>query len=236
MATPSIVGAAPLIIPAVSLRGGHVVVVRDHAYEPVEDEGGQPFALDEFVQVFLKGYKAMLVFDIDGIEGDGPQFDEVGRLEGAGPELWWDAGAAREEDVINVITAGADRAVVTTRTLARLRDLKDCVEVTENLVFGVVARGDRVLSESRDFANAGVARAAAAARATGVEDLLLLDSGRPLGAPVDWDLVRSASQGWNRVFVGGGLEAGGARALSPPPGVPFAGAVVDLISVLSPFL
>ncbi len=228
--------ASPTLIPAVSLKAGEVVIVKDHAYEPVEDESGSPFALDEFVEVFLKDYPAVIVFDIDGLDGERPQYDEVAKLGTARPEIWWDAGARREDDVIGIITSGADRAVVATRSLADIRELAACVEVTENLVFEIVARGREVQASSRDFKGLSVAQVAAAASKAGVEDLLMLDSARPLGGPVDWDLVASAAPGWKRVYVGGGLDASTAGALRAPANLPFGGAVVDLISVLSRFL
>jgi phosphoribosylformimino-5-aminoimidazole carboxamide ribonucleotide (ProFAR) isomerase len=224
------------LIPAVSLRRGEVVVVQGAAYEPIEDEAGEPFAIDEFAEVFLKGYKAMLVFDIDGIEGEGAQFDEVARVEGGEAEVWWDAGVRTEEDVINILTSGVDRAIVGTRALKSAAQLRACVEVTENLVFEVTARGSTVQSAARDFAGLSVPEAARVALREGVQDLLLLDTGRALGAPIDWQTVRAASPGWSKVFVGGGLEAATAPSLAPPPGVPLAGAVVDLVSVLAPYL
>lgn len=225
----------PMLIPAVSLKEGAVVVVRNGDYEPVEDERGQPFALDEFIEVFLKAYKAVLVFDIDGIEGGGAQFDEVDRAAGGSAEVWWDGGAQREEDVINLITSGADRAVVATRTLAGLDELSAAAEVTENLVFEVVARGNAVVGEKRAFGGRTVEEVARLGLKAGAEDLLLLDPTRPLGHPVDWDIVRAASRGWKRVFVGGGIDAAAPWGASGR-GAPVAGAVVDLISVLGPYL
>lgn len=228
--------AALRLIPAVSLKGGAVVIVRAGAYEPVEDESGEPFSVDEFTEVFLKEFPAVLVFDIDGLEGEGAQYDEVARLEGAGPEVWWDAGARREEDVINLITSGADRAVLATRTLASLRELERSVEVTENIVFEVVLRGGVVQGASRDFAGKSVAEAAGGAAGVGAEEILLLDADRPLGGSVDWGALREAGPGWKAAYVGGGLDLATARALRPPSGIPLRGAVVDLIAVLAPYL
>lgn len=211
-------------------------MVRDRAYEAVEDDAGAPFAIDEFVEVFLKKYPAVLVFDIDGLEGQGAQYDEVARLESAGPEIWWDAGASREEDVIGIITSGADRAVVATRSLAGLDELRAAVAITENLVFEVTARGGQVAAASRDFAGRTLAQVAAMGAQAGVQDLLLLDTARPLGGAVDWETVRAAAGGFQRVYVGGGLEAAAVGGMKPPAGVPLAGAVVDLVSILSAYL
>lgn len=225
-----------LVVPAVSLKGGDVVIVRNHAYEPVEDEAGEPFAIDEFVEVFLKDFPAVLVFDIDGIEGEGAQFDEVGRLDRAAPDVWWDAGAKDHADVINVITSGADRAVVSTRSLKGYRELGKAVELTENLVFEIVLKGPVVLAGARDFRGQDPGAVARDAARAGAESFLLLDAARPLGAPLEWEAARQVGASAKSLYLGGGIDLSAARGLKGPEGLPLKGAVVDLISVLTPYL
>lgn len=225
-----------LVVPAVSVKAGDVVIVRNHAYEPVEDEAGEPFAIDEFVEVFLKDFAAVLVFDIDGIEGEGAQFDEVARLDRAAQEVWWDAGARDQADIINVLTSGADRAVVSTRSLKSYRELAKAVELTENLVFEIVLKDGAVVAAAREVRGQPPAAVAKAAAQAGVEDFLLLDSSRPLGAPLQWDAAGAVGAQAKSLYLGGGIDVATARAMRAPPAVPLKGAVVDLISVLTPYL
>ncbi len=223
-------------MPAVSLRQDRVVIVRDNRYEPVEDERGEPFKLHEFIDIFLKSYPAVLVVDIDGIEQGAAQFDAIGELAAGGPEIWWDAAAHDHTDVINVLTAGADRAVVSTRQLRDMRELERAVEVTENFMFEVVTAG-RELQAQRKIAAIGTpAQVAAQAASAGVDWLLVLDTARPLGAPVEWDFIAHVSPAAKHVYVGGGIAAGRLGEVTPPPAVHVDGFVVDLISILTPFL
>lgn len=229
-------GEGLLLVPAVSLKGGEVVIVRNHAYEPVEDEAGTPFAVDEFAQVFLKEFKALLVFDIDGLEGEGAQYDEVSRLDDSKLEVWWDAGARDHRDVVNLLTSGADRAVVSTRGLSSLRELSRAVELTENVVFEIVLREGEVLSGARDFKRQSLADVARSAASAGAEQFLLLDASRPLGGPIEWPPAAAVGAFAKALYLGGGIELEGARAFTPPVGAPVRGLVVDLISVLAPYL
>jgi phosphoribosylformimino-5-aminoimidazole carboxamide ribonucleotide (ProFAR) isomerase len=211
-------------------------MVRGNAYEPVEDADGRPFSIDEFVEVFLKEFGAILVFDIDGIEGSGAQFDAITSLDRAAPEVWWDGGARDDVDVVNVLTAGADRALVSTRSFAGFRELARAVELSESLVFEIVLRGGLVMASSREFKGRGAADLAKGARAAGVEDFVLIDAARPLGSPVEWSPAAEIAPHAKGLFVGGGLDLEGGRSLTAPLGIPLKGAVVDLISVLSPYL
>jgi uncharacterized protein related to proFAR isomerase len=220
----------------VSVRSGEVVVVRGAAYEPVEDAAGSPFAPDEFVDVFLKDYPAVLFFDIDGIDGKGAQFEALGTLDAVKPEVWWEGGARDHTDVVNVITAGADRAVVSTRTFAGLKELRRASELTENLALEIVTKGRDVLGGAREFRGKTPSALAREAAGAHVEKFILLDAARPLGGAIDWPLATGVAPHAKELLVGGGIEAAAARAMEPPQGVAVSGAVVDLISVLSPFL
>jgi hypothetical protein len=223
-------------VPAVSLRGDRVVVVKDNTYEPVEDEAGQPFGLGEFIKIFLQEFPAVLVVDIDGLEQGAAQFDALGDLPSGGPQVWWDAAARDHTDVINILTAGADRAVVSTRDLRSLDELEAAVQLTENLIFQVVTRGREVVA-SRKLSKAGTAADLVAhATRAGVEEVLLLDTARPLGGEVAWDFVAHVGAPAKSLYVGGGISAAPAAPLAPPPGLKVDGLVVDLISVLGGYM
>ena len=226
----------PRLIPAVSLRGGDVVVVRDQRYEPIEDERGRAFSLDEFCQVFLKAFDAVLVFDIDGMDGEGAQFDEAARLEGSRLEVWWDAGVRDHDDVIGILTSGAHKAVVSTTSLQSARELGQAVELSDSVVFEVVMRDGVVTGGSPDFRGQPLHAALRKGAQQRVEEVLVLDASRPLGAPVDFQGLESLPAPFESLYLGGGIDVATAKALRAPPSVPYKGAVVDLISVLAPFL
>ncbi len=212
------------------------MVVNNNAYEPVEDEQGRAFTLDEFAQVFLKDFDAVLVFDIDGIEGGRPQFDEAARLEGSPLEVWWDAGVRDTNDVIGILTSGAHKALVSTRSLTSAKEIAKSVELSDSVVFEVVVRDGQVVASSPDFWRASLGQAIEAGASEGAEEVLVLDASRPLGTPIDWRALAGLPSSVRALYLGGGIDLDTARSAKAPPGLPYKGAVVDLISVLTPYV
>ncbi|TLZ54418.1 MAG: hypothetical protein E6K17_08085 [Methanobacteriota archaeon] len=115
--------ADPAILPRLVIRGGTalskegVVPWKDVA-EPMDR------ALQEFGRV--------LIWDLGGIEKNRPSLELLRRYEGE--SLWVDAGVRFADSVIDVLVAGAERAVVGTKTLRGLDELEAARELTENLV------------------------------------------------------------------------------------------------------
>ena len=162
--------------------------------------------------------------------------DEAARLEGSRLEVWWDAGVRDHDDVIGILTSGAHKAVVSTTSLQSARELGQAVELSDSVVFEVVMRDGVVTGGSPDFRGQPLHAALRKGAQQRVEEVLVLDASRPLGAPVDFQGLESLPAPFESLYLGGGIDVATAKALRAPPSVPYKGAVVDLISVLAPFL
>ncbi|GEM_PF-5830363 len=115
--------AESAILPRLVIRGGAAlswqgVVPWAEVVEPLDN------ALQEFGRV--------LVWDLGGIERNRPNLEILKRFEGE--SLWVDAGIRVADSVIDVLIAGAERAVVGTKTLRALEEFDEARELTENLV------------------------------------------------------------------------------------------------------
>ncbi len=166
-AVPAAMGE-PVLLPRLVIRGD-TALSWDGPVPRSETVDGLDRALQEFGRV--------LVWDLDGIERNRPNLGLVRRFEGE--PLWVDAGVRRAEAVIDVLVAGAERAVVGTKTLRSLSELEEARELTENVV------------PLLDFVN-GELWAAEAIRGTdarellarwrglGIDTALLVDEGRQL--------------------------------------------------------
>ncbi|HTD81784.1 MAG TPA: HisA/HisF-related TIM barrel protein, partial [Thermoplasmata archaeon] len=115
--------AAPAVLPRLVIRGVGAlswdgVVPWREVVEPLDN------ALQEFGRVLL--------WDLGGIERNRPNLEILRRFEGE--SLWVDAGVRIADSVIDVLIAGAERAVVGTKTLRALEEFDDARELTENLV------------------------------------------------------------------------------------------------------
>ena len=81
----------------------------------------------------LEEFGKVLIWDLDGIERNRPNLRLVRHFEGEG--LWVDAGARGTEAVIDVLIAGAERAVIGTKTFRSLEEIEAARELTDNLAF-----------------------------------------------------------------------------------------------------
>jgi hypothetical protein len=86
----------------------------------------------EGVDQALGEFGKVLVWDLDGIERNRPNLGLVHHFEG--DSLWVDAGVRRVEGIIDVLVAGAERAVVGTKTLRSMEELEDALDLTDNVV------------------------------------------------------------------------------------------------------
>ena len=80
----------------------------------------------------LQEFGRVLIWDLGGIERNRPNLEVLKRFEGEG--LWVDAGIRFADFVIDVLVAGAERAVVGTKTLRGLTEFEEARGLTENLV------------------------------------------------------------------------------------------------------
>jgi len=111
------------ILPRLVVRGGAAlswegVVPWQEVVEPLDQ------ALQDFGRVLL--------WDLGGIERNRPNLELLKRFEGE--PLWVDAGIRVADSLVDVLVAGAERAVVGTKTLRALSELDEARELTENLV------------------------------------------------------------------------------------------------------
>jgi len=114
------------IVPWAVIRGGRTL------------RGGVPVSLAEIWPVLdaaLDTHGKALLWDMDGIETNRPQLDLLRRFEGLG--LWVDAGVRYADGVIDVLVAGADKAVVGTKSLWGLEELQEAFRLTENLLLQI---------------------------------------------------------------------------------------------------
>ncbi len=110
------------IIPHLSLRGRTVL---RRAYPRAEWE--------ELISRISAENEMLYVSDMDGIERNKPQLDLAREICDEVPTMY-EAGVRHGQNVIDVIIAGAEKAVVGTATLADLDELRLAFKLSENII------------------------------------------------------------------------------------------------------
>ena len=208
-------------------------MIKGGGYEPLES---QPEAArrdaDEIAEHLGDKHGALLAMDVDGIERAEVNYAAIQDLGDVAP-LWVDAGIVTEEEAMDLIVAGADHVVVSSRTLepARLKDglLARVVEIAENVVLGVHWEGG-VRASGGGIGWSEVTPLARAAREMGVMKTIFFDVDRSRSAgTLNFTAVRDLVEAGLATFVAGGTRFEDLESLKR---LGAAGIVMDALEVL----
>ncbi len=128
-------------MPALSVKDGKAVVIKNEDYLPV----GDPVKMMRNLK--KDGYEKFYILDIEGIERNRMQINLIERL----PDefnIWVDAGFRDVGGVEDALILGAKIAVIGTKSIRSLEEVKKAVELSENIAvsvdhfYGILKWGD----------------------------------------------------------------------------------------------
>jgi phosphoribosylformimino-5-aminoimidazole carboxamide ribonucleotide (ProFAR) isomerase len=225
--------SAVSILPSITLRGGRVVVLKKGEETLLES---QPEAArrdaDEIAEHLSDKHGALLAIDLDGIERAEPNYTLLQDL-GDVATLWVDAGIVTEEEATDLIIAGADHVVVSSRALEPKRLdaglLREVAEMAENTVLGVHWEGGVRASGGR-VGWREASELGKEARGLGVAKAILFDLDRARSSgTMNFTAVRDLVEAGLFTFVAGGTRI---EDLDAAGRLGAAGVVVDALDVL----
>ncbi len=197
--------ASAFLLPRVYLNRGYLVVPEGEDLAPATDASGEPLDIFDVADSFFGRYHGIYVVDLDGVRSGRPQFDLLQEIS-RGQEMWVDAGPRNADQVMDVLVAGATRAVVSTRTLGGLDEIPGILQITGDFALELPVREGQVVFR-RPRENVRDPRSTVEAAFSEGVPTVLLDLSEP---PVDWELVRGLT-GRGALYVSGnfGPEAEG---------------------------
>lgn len=104
------------MVPAVMLQRGRVVTPGPSGPEVLRDAEGRPTDVLDLADRLIADHGRLYVIDLDGIDRDSPQLDYLQEMSRDG-ELWVDAGVRTADQAIDILVAGASRAVLSSSAL-----------------------------------------------------------------------------------------------------------------------
>ena len=153
-------------IPAINLFKGIPVIKGMEDYEPLKDKDEQNIDIHKLIDELKERFNKALMTDINGINTDKPQlelFKDISRKM----KLWIDAGSRSRDCAIDTLVAGAEKVVISTKTLIDMEELDKILELSENVAFdidydnGIVSPNKRIremspLSLADELKNLGI--------------------------------------------------------------------------------
>ena len=162
-------------IPAISIKRKKVVVTEGEEYVTV----GEP--VDILRDLERKGYERFYIMDIEGIERNRMQIPIIDRLASEFL-IWLDGGFRKVGEVEDGLVLGAEMAVISSKSIRSMEEVRKATELSENIVFsvdyfnGILKWGD--VPDDMD----GLSKAL---KSCGVKRVILANLGDEEGAPFD---------------------------------------------------
>ena len=123
-------------IPAINLFKGIPVIKGMEDYKPLQDKDEQNMDIYKLIDELKERFNKALITDINGINADRPQlelFKDISRKM----KLWIDAGSRSRDCAIDTLVAGAEKVVLSTKTLLDMEELEKVLELSENVAFDI---------------------------------------------------------------------------------------------------
>lgn len=147
---------------------------------------GQFFDPFDVVDRLTPQYSLLYVVDLDGIESQQTQLDYLQEFSRDIP-LWVDAGVRTADQAIDVIVAGARRAVLSSAYLRGPRELKRAWRLSTEYVFEVELSGAAVTSADAQWNTRDPYQLVRDVRAIGIDHFVV----SPRETDPDWEVVRT---------------------------------------------
>ena len=136
-------------VPAVSILNSQPVIMKNREYVTLKDKDGKEMDITDLIDSLKDQYENVLVTDLNGITRDRPQL-EILKGICSKMSLWVDAGSRYGEGAIDILITEADKVVLATKTLRKLEELGNAIELSENIILGI-DYDEGIVSPSKDI-------------------------------------------------------------------------------------
>ena len=128
------------IIPAISILNAAVVIADNERYVPLSECDALPDDPLDVVEKLSTTYKKMLLLDINAIEGRLPQMEVIQDMPDT-TEIWVDGGIRKADDIYDFFMSGADRVVVSTKSMRGLSEIEKMLDISDELILEIAIQG-----------------------------------------------------------------------------------------------
>lgn len=184
------------------IRHGSVAVPGERGPELLTTPQGSTADIFDIVEWLAARHPEIYLVDLDGIQRGEPQLDYLQEMS-RDAEFWVDAGVRGADATIDVIVAGARRAVLSTSHLGGPGELRRAWALTTDLMFEIELRHGQLVAPPPVWGAIDAVALAASVRQIGVTQVVLGFREEP----PDWSLVAQVAQ-QGPTWVAGTFEPG----------------------------
>jgi hypothetical protein len=177
-------------MPCLLLRKGQVCVPGADGPVVAVSPDGPPFDPFDVVDRLAKDYPLVYVADLDGIEHQEPQLDYLQEIS-RDVTIWVDGGVRTAEQAIDILVAGARRAVLSSAYLRGPRQLKRAWRLSTELVFELEFESGHLALADRSWETEDPLEIVRIVRETGPDHVVV----SPRETDPDWTLVARVAAG-----------------------------------------
>ncbi len=182
--------ATPGLVPCLLLKGGQVYRPGPEGPVLARSASGVPFDPFDVVDRLAPEYSLLYVVDLDGIERADPQLDYLQEIS-RDMALWVDGGVRTADQAIDILVAGARRAVLSSAYLRGPKQLSRAWKLSSELVFELEITHGQLGPVHEAWGTADPLELARTVRAAGPDHLIV----SPREDDPDWSMVRSIAAG-----------------------------------------
>lgn len=159
------------VIPALSLMKSKPVIVEEGDYRPYMKEGHE-LSLQEVLNE-LEEYDRIYFLDLDGIEFNSLQTESIRKMS-TRKKVWADIGARDSKGITDAFIAGADRAVVSTKTISSKKCISKSIDLSDKLILSIDYK-DEIISPSEEIRDMGVSGVGQFCLDEGIDTIVFTD-------------------------------------------------------------
>ena len=198
----------PLLAPCLLLRKGQVCLPGPDGPVPALRASGGDFDVFDILDELSPNYPFLYLADLDGLEQNNPQVEYIQELSREMP-LWVDAGVRRAELAIDILVAGAQKAVLSSSYLGGPRELRRAWKLSTELVFELETVSGHLEGVPASWETQDPLEMVRIAREVGIPEVVV----SPRETEPDWSLVASIAK-TGPTWVDGTFEPGSVRRLA----------------------
>jgi uncharacterized protein related to proFAR isomerase len=215
-------------MPAISILNGTIVITRNNKYESLTIDNKIPDALD-LIELITEKYETIYLADINGLNEKKPQINLIRNLTDF-CEIWLEAGVVEAENIYDLLVAGAQNLVLSTKTLDSLMELANAFELSENLVFEIDYSEGSIISPNTQLRDMPPNKLAQELKDIGLDRIIFADLDR-IGTNFNLksEIVRSLVELDMSVYIGGGIKVKDVYELER---LGTSGAIIELTDIL----